>query len=149
MTHARKPRRKQYRPSIPRLPMTGGLRDLIATHMHGALAALRLSPNADAFDALANIINMVGLTVHRDPAFAQQYGFISGAARTMNQIGPKCEAGLALRDHEIASLTVAVSAIDDILPRIDVARLYINEQIAVALIRAGQTQGAQPCPTTR
>jgi len=144
MTHARKPRNKAYRPSIARLPMTGGLRDLIATHMHGALAALRLSPNAEAFDALANIINMVGLTVHKDPKFAQQYGFISGAARTMNQIGPKCEARLALRDHEIASLTVAVSAIDDILPRIDVARLFINEQIAVALVRAGQANGARP-----
>ncbi|KCV33709.1 hypothetical protein [Bordetella bronchiseptica] len=150
MTHARKPRRnKRFHPSIPRLPMTGALRDRIATHMHGAFAALRLSPSAEAFDALANIVNMVGLTVQHDPAFLQQYLLINGAARTMNQIGAKVEAGIALRDHEIASLTVAVSAIDDILPRIDVARLFINEHIAVALVRAGQTQGAQPCPTTR
>lgn len=27
------------------------------------------------------------------------------------------------------------------LPRIDVARLFINEHIAIALVRAGQTQG--------
>ena len=143
MTRARKPRNKAYRPSIARLPMTGGLRDLIATHMHGALAALRLCPNAEAFDALANIVNMVGLTVQHDRAFREQYLLINGAARTMNQIGPKCEANLALRGHEIASLAVAVSAIDDILPRIDVARLFINEQIAVALVRAGQAKGAQ------
>lgn len=142
MTHARKPRRnKRFQPSIPRLPMTSALRDRIATHMHGAFAALRLSPNAEAFDSLANIMNMVGLTVQNDPAFRQQYLLINGAARTMNQIGAKVEAGLALRDHEIASLTVAVSAIDDILPRIDAARLRINEYIAVALIRAAQTKG--------
>ena len=59
----------------------------------------------------------------------------------MNQIGADVEVWDCARDHEIATLTVAVSAIDDILPRIDVARLFINEQYAVALVRAGADQG--------
>ncbi|WP_127814884.1 hypothetical protein [Bordetella bronchiseptica] len=122
---------------------------MIATHMHGALTTLRIAPSVEAFHALADIFNMVSLTIRDDARLHHEALLISGGARTMNQIGSKCEAGLALRDHEIASLTVAVSVIDAILPRIDVARLYISEQIAVALVRAEQSQGAQPCPTTR
>ncbi|WP_454674872.1 hypothetical protein [Achromobacter pestifer] len=113
--------------------MTAGLRDLIATHMHGALTALRLAPNAEAFDALANIFNMMSLVLRDDARHSHEALLITGGAKTMNQIGSKCEAGLALRDHEAASLTVAVSAIDEILPRIDVSRLYLSERLAVAI----------------
>ena len=149
MTHARKAPPQQALSS--QHPTATDDRRASRSHRHAHARRVRgAAPvaSAEAFDALANIVNMVGLTVQHDPAFLQQYLLINGAARTMNQIGAKVEAGIALRDHEIASLTVAVSAIDDILPRIDVARLFINEHIAVALVRAGQTR-AQPCPTTR
>ena len=143
MPRGRPPRRKAYRKRLVKVPMTAGLRDLIATHMHGALAALRLAPNAEAFDALADIFNMVSLAIRDDARVSHEAMLVAGGAKTMIQIGSKCEAGLALRDHETASLTLAVSAIDDILPRIDVSRLFLSEQLAVAMVAARRI-GEQP-----
>lgn len=127
-------KRAAYRPKHVRIPMTG-LRDMIALHMHASLASLARCGDVDSFDSLANIINMVGLTIQNDPRLEHEYRLVCGGAMAMNDIGRLIEANLPLQAHHIAPVCVAVTAIDCLLGWIDVSKLYVAEKMAVAAVR--------------
>lgn len=136
MIHKRKARPRTKRPHKPKpisIPMTG-LRDQIALHMHAALKGVEAG-DLDSFDALANIINMAGLAMVNDERLTREFKLVSGAAMALNDMGRLIEAGARPRDRLIAPVRVAVAAIDDALPRMDVARLYAAEKLAVATLR--------------
>lgn len=130
---ASKPRRKPYRQKPIAIPMTG-LRDQIALHMHAALKGVEAG-DLDSFDALANIINMAGLAMVNDERLTREFKLVSGAAMALNDMGRLIEAGARPRDRLIAPVRVAVAAIDGALPRMDLARLYAAEKLAVATLR--------------
>lgn len=119
--------------------MTAGLRETIALHMHASLATLIHEPTLDAFDSLANIFNMVGLTIVHDSRCAHEARLINGGAMAMQDIGRLLEASLPLQSHHLAPVRVAVTAIDSILWWIDVAKLYTAEKVAVAAVRQMRT----------
>jgi len=111
-----------------------GLRDTIAMHMHASLAGVAAG-DLDSFDSLANIVNMVGLAIVNDPRCAREFRLTTGAAMALNQIGRLIEAGQRPREHHLAPVRVAVTAIDGLLPRLDVSKLYTAEKVAVATLR--------------
>lgn len=112
-----------------------GLRDVIALHMHASLAVLTHQPDLDAFDSLANIFNMVSITIQNDTRCAHEARLITGGAMAMQDIGRLMEASLPLQDHHLGPVRVAVTAINSILGWIDVAKLYTAEKIAVSAVR--------------
>lgn len=132
-------RNKAYKPRPIRIPMTPGLGEQIALHMHASLAGLHFAGDVDSFDSLAGIINMVGVAIEADPRFERELRIVTGAAMAMNQIGKLIEARIKLKDHHIAPVQAAVTAIDEILGRFDVSRLYVSEKIAVAASRQLRT----------
>jgi hypothetical protein len=128
-------RNKAYRPRPVRIPMTPGLGDQIALHMHASLSSLAMRSDVDSFDSLAGIVNMVGVAIQNDARFEHEYRLVSGGAMAMNDIGKLIQAQLPLQDRHIAPVRVAVNAIDQILSRLDVSRLYLSERLAVAAVR--------------
>ncbi len=117
---------KKYRPRMIKIPVTGLHRDL-ALHAHAALVTLRYSPSVDAFDMLAGIINMIQVTIENDERFTHEAKLITGGAATLNQISKKIEAHLALHEHELASIGVAVNTVDSILSKLDVSRMHLAQ----------------------
>ena len=128
--------------------MTAGLRETIALHMHASLATLIHEPTLDAFDSLANIFNMVGLTILHDSRCAHEARLINGGAMAMQDIGRLLEASLPLQDHHLAPVRVAVTAIDSILWWIDVAKLYTAEKVAVAAVQQMRAHLSTPKEAT-
>lgn len=118
-------KRKAYKPRPIRIPMTKTLFDEFGMQMHTALAALRVAPDEDQFCALAMIMNVVSVAIQDDSRFDEYRIYVNTGISMMNQISNKCTAMLPLRDYEIASLTIAVSAIDEMLPRMDVTKLHL------------------------
>lgn len=127
-------RRKPYRPKPIHIPMTG-LRDTIALHMHSSLAALAATGDVDSFDSLAGIMNMVGVAIQNDERFTHEFRLVSGGAMALNEVARLVDASVSIGEHHLAPVRVAVTAIDEILPRLDVARLYVSEKYAVAAVR--------------
>ena len=117
---------KKYHPKPIRIPVTGLHREM-ALHAHAALVTLRYSPSIDAFDMLAGILNMIQMTIANDERFVHEAKLINGGAATLNQISKKVESGLALQEHELASIQVSVNAVDSILSRLDVTRMHLAQ----------------------
>lgn len=118
-------KRKAYKPRMVKIPMTKELYDTFGIYLHVALATLQKRPDTDAFDAIAQIMNVVALTIKDDLRFIDEMLYISSGIRMMNDVSNKCTAGLPLKDYELACITLAVNTIDKILPRLDVSKLYL------------------------
>ena len=123
-----KKRNKAYKPKLIRIPMMKEIFDTFGMQMHVSYDTLIRSPNIDAFDALAQIFNVVTVTASKDNRFEHEMLYLNTGIATMNQIYKKCEAGLPLKDHEAASIRVAVNAIERVLPYMDVSKLYVSMQ---------------------
>jgi hypothetical protein len=105
--------------------MTKALYDEFGIQMHTAYAALINQSSLDGFDALAHIMNVVTQAARNDKRFEHEMLYLKTGIATMNQIANKCQAGLPLKEHESAAIGVAVSAIDRVLPYMDVSKLYV------------------------
>ena len=127
-------KRKAYKPRPIRIPMTG-LRDTIALHMHASLRVIERRPDLDSFDSLAGIFNMVGITIQHDSRFTHEYRLIQGGAKALNDTARLIESGVKLQEYHLAPIRVGVTAIDQVLGQLDVAKLYTAEKIAVAAVR--------------
>lgn len=108
------------------------LHDEIAMHIRAALVTLTYAPSSDAFDMLAGVLNVVQVAIQNDARFVHEAKLINGGAATMNQISKKVDRGLALQEHELASIRVSVNTVDEMLPRLDVgklnaARIWVND----------------------
>lgn len=129
-----KKRSKTYKPKLIKIPMTKALYDEFGMQMHTAFEALVHQPSVDSFDALAAILNVVTLAAAKDKRFEKDMLYLNTGIATMNQIYNKCQAGLPLKDHEVASIGVSVVTVDRVLPHMDVSKLYI----AMKEVRAKQ-----------
>ena len=138
-----KPRRnKPYRPKPIRIPMTG-LRDTIALHMHASLAGLEFGSDVESFNSLADIMNMVSVAIANQPKFAHEQRLIQGGVSAMNDVLRLLEGNVSVQERHIAPVRVAVTAIDCVLPWLDVGRLYTAEKLAVATGHARREEAAQ------
>lgn len=117
-----------------------GFRDMLALHMYASLAAIEAAGDLDSFDSLANIMNMIGLAMANDARLAREFRLVTGGAAAMNDIGRLLEAGLKAQERHIAPVRVALAAIDEVLPRMDVSKIYLAEKTAVAMLRAQRAE---------
>lgn len=109
-----------------RIPMMRELRDMMSLQLYASTDALIKQPSLDQFQAVAQIVNVVALTIDDDKRFSTERLHISSGIAAMMQISRKCETGLKLRDDEVASINLMVSTIDRILSRLDVSKLYLS-----------------------
>lgn len=116
--------RKAYRPRLARIPMMPELRDQFGMQMHVAIACLATKPDADLFDGLARIFNVVQMAIRNDVRRSNDARIINGGALAMQQVMPKVDAGIPLAQHEIAQIKLGVVTIDNIMGKIDVTALY-------------------------
>ena len=123
-----KPRNKPYRPRTISIPVTGLHRDF-ALCAHAALFMLGRAPSNDSFDVLAGILNLIQVAIEHDERFQHEAVLINGGAMTLNQVMRKISAGMQLREHEFASIRVAVCTVDGIFTRLDLSRLYVAQTI--------------------
>ena len=123
-----KPRNKPYRPRLISIPVTG-LHQEFALHAHAALFMLGHAPSNDSFDALAGILNLIQVAIENDERFTHEAKLINGGAMTLNQVAKKVAARMRLKEHEFASLRVAVNTVDAIFTRLDVSRLYVAQAV--------------------
>lgn len=118
-------KRSAYRPRLVRVPVTG-LRDELALQLHAGLLALEKAPSPNCFDALAEIFNIIGLTLENDPRLSDESRCICGGAAALNQVEERvCLHGRPPLDHELTPIRIAVNTIDAILPRLDMSRMYV------------------------
>ena len=113
------------KPRLISIPMSKPLYDSISMQLHTALATLRTAPCTEAYDAIGWLFNVVAVVAEKDKRFTSQMIHIYSGIRMMNQIQNKCEAGLPLKDYELACLFSAVQTVDEILPRLDVSKIHL------------------------
>jgi hypothetical protein len=107
-----------------KIPMSKNLYDAFGMQMHAALATMRVQPCLEAWDALGWIFNVVSVTIKDDARFTSEMTQIQQGVEAMNECLPCAESNTMMPDSVTARLTVAVSVIDDILPRLDVTKLH-------------------------
>lgn len=129
-------RNKKYVPKLVKIPMTRALHQELAIHAHAALVTLRYAPSLNAFDSLATLMNVVQIAIDQDERFTHEAMLIRGGAATMSQIMHKVDARLPLQEHELASIEVAVTAMDQIFPRLDVTKLHLSRLSLSAMKQA-------------
>lgn len=106
-------KRSAYQPRQIRAPVMKELRDQIAMGMYTAYDLLsRTGHDETALDQLRDIFNLVGIAIEGDARFADETAKINAAAMSVTHNGKR---------EQIAT---AVTAIDDLLSRLDVASLY-------------------------
>lgn len=106
-----------------RIPVTG-LRDEFGMSMHVNLRLLAYAPSADAFESLAQVFNVVQVAIKDDARHATEARIITGGAAALVQIESRVCRGVIPADHEIAQVRVGVNAIDALMGKLDLSRLY-------------------------
>jgi hypothetical protein len=118
-----KKRNKPYRPKNVRIPVMKDMHDVIGMGMHTSYMMLRDAPSEEAFQQLAQIINMVGISIIGDERFVDEARIIESASLAMIQIGAKAGPIGAL-PYELLPVVNAVNCIDAMLPRLDGSKLH-------------------------
>ncbi len=117
-------------------------------HAHAALVTLRYAPDPDAFESLATMMNVVQIAIDKDERFLHEAKLIRGGAATMSQVMHKVDARLPLQNHELASIEVAVTTMDQIFPRLDVTKLHLSRLALSSLKQAVVKRAAIAFPPT-
>lgn len=140
--------RPKRRPRPVRIPITSReVPDTFGWQMHCSLAALRVAPTREHFDGVAICLNVVQLAIAPHAKFANHALRINAGARALNDLARKVVAiengtPLPLREHELAPIEVAITAADEVIPRLGVNEL--NEARLELRARRAQREAA-PC----
>ncbi|VFR80970.1 hypothetical protein RAN3_2497 [plant metagenome] len=114
--------------------MLGEICERVSVSMHIALDGLRKAPCSDVRDNLADVLNVVGLTVQGNPRFVEEHEVIDHAGRLLNDyIAPA-----PLPEDALVYLKHAVNVIDTILGKLDLNEFRSAERSYVALARAAR-----------
>lgn len=117
--------RPKRRPRIPRVPVTSVIKDTVGIQMHTALAVLRNAPTRCQYDSLSGIFNMISVARNRDCDDAR---ILDGAIRTMQAVQKKADAEMRFRDDEISSITQGVLAVERMIGKMDMIKMYEAHQ---------------------
>jgi len=125
-----RPKRKPRPVRIPVMPET---HKVFAYQLHLSMNALRIAPAAEHFDCVGHCLNVIGTAVEHKPRFENVLATINAGARAMNQIAAKVTAiaagaDLKLHEYELRPIELAVTAAEEVVPR-----LTINELNAARL----------------
>lgn len=116
-------KRSAYRPSPKRVPVMKELHDQIAMGLHMAYSFLERAPDAAAVDQLSEGLGMIGLAIESDARFTDELRQVDSGRRALEQIAAKGEK-LTATPLELMPIMNAVSAADQILPRLDGVKLF-------------------------
>lgn len=118
----------------PRVPMLGKICERVSLSMHIALDGLLTAPCTDVRDNLADVLNIIGLTVQDDPRFEEEHEVIDRAGRLLHDY----VAPAALPEEARIHLEHAAKVIDTILGKLDLNAFRAAEHSYVALARAAR-----------
>lgn len=140
--------RPKRRPKPVRIPMTTGLHQLFAEQLHISMAALRMAPHRDHFDAVATLLNITVLALEGRSGFAAEARAVSSGARAMNDIQEKVAAiqdgaPVILRKYELRPIELAVSAADAVIARLSVNDIELARRRLATIQAQDAAQKAQ------
>ncbi|HVK55885.1 MAG TPA: hypothetical protein VM532_12760 [Burkholderiales bacterium] len=108
-----------------------------AEQLHISLAVLRATPVIEAFDAVAMILDIIGVTLFelKRQDLHQSFVIIQSGASAMLQIKGKYErtGKVHMTTLEFLPIANAVNACLEVLPKLSVTDLYIARQKVVLL----------------
>lgn len=120
--------RKPYRRRIERVPVMPELIKEFEEQLRISLACLRTSPSIESFDAVAEILNVIALTLEslKRPKLHASYKIITSGSSAMMQIEGKRErtGKVHMSDIEYLPILNAVNEALTVLPRLDVMSIY-------------------------
>jgi len=118
-----KKRNKPYRPKHIRVPVMPELQKEFQFASHGALAALRLAPNADAFDQLADLFNVISVAL-KDTGGRSL--ILESGMRALQTVCDRAEqtGHLALGRYELPPIENAVVECEALVLQLDILRLH-------------------------
>lgn len=111
-----------------RVPVMTQLRDEFAMCMRTGLWCLEHSPNVDAFDAVAAAFNLLQVYLKDDARRSDVAAVISDGASALIEAQPTVAAGTVPPEHLLSRIRAGVNAIDALLGKLDVHRLYAAMQ---------------------
>lgn len=123
--HASKPKRKKaYQPKLPRIPVMPELQMEFMFAGHGALAALRLAPNAEAFDQLAAMFNVIYLALQ---GTGRRSVILESGMRALQDVADRQQRSgvLALGRFELPPIETATLECEKLVRELDVMSLHL------------------------
>lgn len=136
MPRAAKPR-KPYRRRAVNIPVMPELLQQFELQLRLSLKVLRDTPALQAFDGLAEIMDVIGLTLSRlkRAGFYRSFTIIQSGASAMLQIKGKHErtGKVQMSDWEFLPIVNAVNECIDVLPKLNVMDLYASMEELKAL----------------
>jgi hypothetical protein len=123
MPHPHTRRNKRYRPKHINVPVMPDLQREFSIAGHGALAALRLSPNPDAFDMLADIFNVIHVALNDT---GRSSVILDSGMRAMQEVCNRAEktGQLQIRRFELPPIANAMVECETLIKQLDVMRLH-------------------------
>lgn len=133
MAHKSK-RNKAYKPKHIQVPIMPDLQKEFMWASHASLATLRLAPNTDAFDQLADLFNVISVALQDTGGRSL---ILDSGMRAMQDVCDRAErtGKLAIGRFELPPIENAVLECEEIIKQLDVIRLY---QARVKVIRAAR-----------
>lgn len=127
-----KKRTKPYRPRHIHVPVMPELQKEFMFASHGALAALRLAPNAEAFDQLADLFNVISVALQDTGGRSV---ILESGMRALQTVCDRAEqtGHLALGRYEQPPIENAVLECEALVRQLDILRLH---QARIKVIRA-------------
>jgi len=131
MPRAAKPR-KAYRRRLVNIPVMPELLLQFEQQLRISLACLQSSSGLESFDAIAEILDIVGLTLEemKRPSLLSSFRIIQSGASAMLQIKGKFERTdvIHMTDLEYLPIRNAVNEALEVLPKLSVTNLYMAMQ---------------------
>lgn len=116
-------RNKAYKPRHIQVPVMPDLQKEFMWASHASLATLRLAPNTDAFDQLADLFNVISVALQDTGGRSL---ILASGMRAMQDVCDRAErtGKLAIGRFELQPIENAVLECEEIVKQLDLIRLY-------------------------
>jgi len=104
----------------------GKLRDEFGLVMHTALRSLETMPTVEAFDALAEVFNLLQVDLRNDKKRARAAASINDRAGALIDSQEAVAAGQVPLERHLKRMRAAVDTIDELIGKLDINRLYLS-----------------------
>lgn len=129
-------------PRLKRLPVMGKLRDEFGITMHVAMRSLETTPTVEAFDALADVFNLLQVDLENDKRRVRAAAAINDGAGALNESQDAVAAGQVPHQRHLKRIRAAVNTIDELIGKLDVNRLYLSMHKLDALKKQAALEAA-------
>lgn len=127
---------------VARLPVMAALRDEFAMVSHLALRSLETTPTVEAFDALAEVFNLLQVDLRNDKKRSRAAGIISDGAAALIESQDAVAAGEIPLERHLKRMRAAVNTIDDLIGKLDINRLYLSMQVLKTMQKKAALEAA-------